>query len=106
MEGNFLQYLILLLIALLFGKDTLLPPLLKKLGLSTGKTEVSQNNAVLRNELQTLLSQMELLATYFNHDTTATLKEMHDLLTSIQDCVKAVHTKLNEIKEYGVKIRP
>lgn len=37
MPEDFTQYLIMILIGLLFAKDYLLPPLLKKFGLENGK---------------------------------------------------------------------
>lgn len=37
MPENFVQYLVMILIGLLFAKDYLLPPLLKKMGLGNGK---------------------------------------------------------------------
>jgi len=43
MPDNFLEWLIIVLVALLFGKDTLLPVVLKKLGLGNGKNGNGHN---------------------------------------------------------------
>lgn len=78
---NFQEILIIIMIALLFGKDTLLPAILKKLGWSNGNGK-------------DLKSMMQDLQTHFNHDTTA-------LLTEIKDNTRAIVSKLEELEKYG-----
>lgn len=101
MEFDFLQTLTLFLIALLFGKDTLLPWLGEKFGIKVGNTreDVKADN---RNALQPLLTEMETLSEHFNHATT-------DLLTEIRDELRRglgeINNKHSEWERFGIPTR-
>lgn len=79
---NFLQILTLLLIALLFGKDTLLPWLGEKFF------------GIKRPDENRLEAKMDELQLHFNHETT-------ELLTDIRDNTAATARKLEEWEKYG-----
>ena len=66
------------------------------------KKEIDSDN---RNAMQALLSQMEVLTTHFNHDTTSLLTEIRDGQVAMKDCIKKTNVKLDNMHEYGVKIR-
>lgn len=105
MEFDFLQTLTLILIGLLFGKDTVLPWIAQKFGfklndqLKDARDEVMADN---RNAMQPLLSEMEELKLHYNHETT-------DLLTEIRDELRRgfgeIRTKHSEWDRFGVPTR-
>ena len=82
MPENFTQYLIMILIGLLFAKDYLLPPLLKKLGIGNGNGK-EDLKAIKTNHLPHLEEKMD-----------KTLETQQEILSL-----------LKEFKEYGIRIR-
>lgn len=88
---NFLQLLTLLLVALLFGKDTILPWMGEKVfGIERGK-EKDQTRSGSSIRLERKMDELQL---HFNHETT-------DLLTSIKENTAATSRKLEEWEKYG-----
>lgn len=84
MPDTFVEYLILILIALLFGKDTLLPPLLKQLGLNgKGKKEETPEWA---KDLQL----------HYNHETTAKLDRIVEAIAKMAQANADMWTKFIE----------
>ena len=84
MNLDFFQILILILIALLFGKDNLLPAILKKLGWSNGhKTQNQKLDDIANNHLHTV----------------------RDSLDRLEQGQDRMITLLEEFKEYGIKHR-
>jgi hypothetical protein len=71
-------------------------------GIDSGVNDV---NGDMRNALQPLLSQMELLSQYANHDTTEMHKITHEKLEKFEIAVRDNTQILKEIKEYGIKCR-
>lgn len=101
------QWITLLLIALLFGKDNLLPAILKKMGLTNGNGNKLEN-------------KMDALTAHYNHDTTSLLTEIRDEIRELKDSTSDVKElketqckkldillmKQEEILKYGVPTRP
>jgi hypothetical protein len=50
-----------------------------------------------------LLSRMDELSGYYNHDTTEHHKEVLGSIYSVHEDVKRTNTKIDEIQRYGVK---
>lgn len=101
MEFDFLQTLTLLLIGLLFGKDTVLPWIAQKFGIKLGNNVENAKDEVMadnRNAMQPLLSEMESLSAHYNHETT-------DLLKDIRDGIRQINAKHNEWDKYGINTR-
>ena len=72
-----------------------------------GLKEITADN---RNGMQTLLSQMEILSTHFNHTTTehneriiSIGEKTLDKLDGIQNCIKNANNKLDNFEKYGIK---
>lgn len=79
------------------------------LGIDSGVKDV---NSDFRNALQPLLTQMESLAQYANHDTTEGLKAVKEVLSKLDDKMDEhvrEHDKslfiLEEISKNGVRCR-
>lgn len=84
MTSNFLQFLILLLIALLFGKDTLLPAILKKFGFKNGNDKICDR----LDKIEDISSRLHLLET--NH-----LPHIQDDITLLKEDVAFIKGKLS-----------
>lgn len=99
---NFLQVLTLLLVALLFGKDTILPWVGEKVfGIKRAEQDVPRDKPegdtpdTQRDRLEV---KMDALQLHFNHETT-------DLLTTIANNTGATLRKLEEFEKYGIPCR-
>ncbi len=88
-SANFLQVLTLLLIGLLFGKDTLLPWLGYKFFGTKQPGESGDTRSLPRIE-----HKMDELQFHYNHEMTELLKE-------IRDNTAEMHRKLQEWEKYG-----
>ena len=82
---NFQEILIIIMIALLFGKDNLLPWILQKLGYKNGNGK-------------DLKGMMQDLQTHFNDETTTLLK-------GIKDGVDKLGRAHEEYDKFGIKVR-
>lgn len=89
---NFLQVLTLLLVALLFGKDTILPWIGEKI---FGIKRRDDTPASQRDRLETKMDELQL---HYNHETT-------DLLREIRDNTQNSYLKLQEFEKYGIPCR-
>lgn len=87
---NFLQVLTLLLIALLFGKDTVLPWIGEKIFGIKRDAHASPGSA----SLPRIERKMDELQLHFNHETT-------ELLKQISENTAATSRKLEEWEKYG-----
>lgn len=87
---NFLQVLTLLLVALLFGKDTILPWMGQKF-FGIKKDDQARSSKSSANRLEQKMDDLQL---HFNHETT-------DLLSAIKDNTAATTRKLEEWEKYG-----
>jgi hypothetical protein len=108
MHFDFTQILTLILIGLLFGKDTILPWVMQKFGFKTDNTfaNVSADN---RNALQPLYLKMDELTQYANHETTEhteILREIRDNLRDntgfLRDNFALIHSKHSEWDRRGI----
>lgn len=79
MPENFPQYLILLLIGLLFAKDYLLPPLLRRLGLGNEK-----------NEGKKVEKELESLKTNHLHTIGETLERIERRLEKLDEISEGI----------------
>lgn len=95
---NFLQVLTLILIALLFGKDTIVPWIGEKFFgvLRKDKDTLAQPEA--RGASLRIEKKMDQLQLHFNHETT-------DLLKAIADNTGKTLSKLEEFEKYGIPYR-
>jgi len=105
MEPNFLQWLILLLIGLLFGKDTVLPWIAQKFGFKVNGNGSKEVMADVRNALQPLLSRMEKLEFYANHETTEHLYRIEEVQKTQCKKLDKISEHLEEIRMNGVRIK-
>lgn len=97
LEGlNFLQVLTLILVALLFGKDTFLPWIGEKY---FGIKRVDEPAPAKPGALPRIERKMDELQLHFNHETT-------ELLQQIRDNTAETVRKLDEFEKYGVPARP
>ena len=113
MDFNFLEILILVLLGLLFFKETALGWISQKLGYKVAPSEAKrEERAADKNSQQVLLSNMELLSQHYNHETTPLLesivKHQQDLRgTQLQQCTKLdlIVDSLQDIQRNGIRIR-
>lgn len=94
MNLNFTEWLALLLVALLFAKDTLLPAVLKKLGLSSGNGNGS-------GEYQRQIDALEKHAAVANEEMADVKRDMADMK---QD-VSQLKNDMTDVKESVAFIR-
>lgn len=62
-------------------------------------------SASLRNDFQKLLNAQQVLAQYFNHETTNELREIKEGLSKMYDKQDETNQALREILKYGIKCR-
>ena len=72
------------------------------IGIDTGVNDV---NSDMRTALQPLLTQMETLSQYANHDTTRMHEKTQEKLDELTEHTKDVGAAIRELKEYGIKCR-
>lgn len=109
MEFSFLEILILVLIGLLFFKETVLSWIGQKLGFKDkGKEAIAGE----KNTQQVLLSNMEVLSQHYNHETTPLLEnivkgQQEARGTQLQQCTKLdlIVDSLQDIQRNGIRIR-
>lgn len=106
MEG-FLNWLILLLIGLLFGKDTLLPAIMGKMGIELKKNQGAgtEETARLRNDFQKIYMEMQTLSAHFNHETTDQWADVKKLLEKQNEKHDESLQLIRELAKYGIKCR-
>lgn len=99
---NFNQYLIVLLLIVLFFKESLMSIIHSKLG-TTPKIPTWGVEAT---------EKINRLTEYANHDTTERLEKLikmeeseHQSMQEFHDSIKDMARTLNEIKEYGIPCR-
>ena len=94
MPQDFMQWLTLILIGLLFGKDTLLPVVLKKLGLNSNGAQEEINKSMARHaevsneELGTVKEDLKELKVDFKEhakDDTERHEKVMNLLYEIKN---------------------
>lgn len=73
---------------MLFGKDTLLPAIMQRLGLKITNGNSADN-----------------LVQYYNHDLTEKLTEILQVVQEGRNIDRASLQILKELKEYGIKCR-
>jgi hypothetical protein len=88
----FLQYLVILLVGLLFFREEITPWIKSKLGISDKKNPATSE-------------QMSNLTEYVNHRQTEILAEQTRILASIHDDVKVVIRKHEEWERFGIPTR-
>lgn len=93
MQLDFTQYLILILLGLLFVRETIVRWISQKLGIKDK-------------------SPIETLKTYYNHDLSERLDRIeraeeheHDANEQVRATLISIDRSLNEFREYGIKIR-
>jgi len=92
MEYTFLEYLIILLVGLLFFKEEIIPWIKGKLGF-----QKSEPNATS--------SQLENLAEYVNHRQTEILEAQTRILGEVKEGVSDIKRKHDEWERYGIPVR-
>ena len=116
-DDNFMEYLILFLILLLFAKDIITPYLRGVFEKVTG---------IKTNDRPATSAQMEALVDYYNHDTTEILntikkntessavanknivegvRKVETKIDDIQTTTNAVHRKQDEWERHGVPLK-
>lgn len=88
----FLQYLVILLVGLLFFREEITPWIKTKLGISDKNSTATK-------------AQMNELSEYVNHRQTEILAEQTRILASISDDVKSVLRKQDEWDRFGMPMR-
>lgn len=91
---DFMQILTLLLIALLFAKDTLLPWLGERL-FGIKRPDAVGDDSSQGDRIEKMMRGLQL---HYNHETT-------DLLTKISNNTEATKLKLEEFEKYGIPVR-
>lgn len=92
-EGlSFLEWLILVLIGLLFFKEQAVAWISSKLGLKNGNGAATSG-------------QVETLASYYNHDITSRLEKLVEASENIARGVERIQDKHGEWDKYGIKVR-
>lgn len=100
-ESNFHEYLIVVLIAVLFFKESIVAFINSKLGRESSPEWSKKTN-----------EKIDRLTQYANHDTTAKLDELIEMEKvsaqndkEVRDLLKDIGRSLEEIKTYGIKCR-
>lgn len=96
---SFLEYLILLLIVLLFAKEDLMPWIKSKLGIKT------DNNPATKGEFSKLSDHVNHRQTEILEAQTRILEKVELTVGSIVSGLKDIHIKHAEWEKYGVPTR-
>lgn len=93
-----MQVMTILLVALLFGKDTLLPAIMKKMGISGKADEKS-------DDIAEILKSQHQLRQHFNDETSVFHKETQSLLVEIRDGIKELNRTHENYEKIGILTR-
>jgi len=91
-EYTFAEYLIIILIGLLFFKEEIIPWIKQKLGFNSDKTNATKG-------------QVDQLAEYVNHRQTEILDAQTRILGDVKEGVEDIKRKHEEWDKFGVPIR-